>query len=184
MAGLESQRGRGDGCQWIITLKFKLQIRIWIGMSELTITCPHCGQPVVVKNGRCPNCECEVKGVPVSEREALKKTIVAKALAARAKGASFGELETGLVNQGVGVELVKEIMLEVRGQPPEGVAARNHRELRHGLYWLVGGILVTVITYSSASSSPGGGTYVIASGPMIVGGYRFIKALINISQHR
>lgn len=153
-------------------------------MPDQTITCPHCEQPVVITKGRCPNCECEVKGAPVSEREILKEKIVAKARTACESGASLGEIETGLVNEGVDAELIKEIMLEIQGATPEGRAALNKRELLHGLYWLVGGILLTVITYSAASSSKGGGTYLIAWGPMLFGGLRFIKALANINRQR
>jgi uncharacterized membrane protein YvbJ len=40
-------------------------------------------------------------------------------------------------------------------------AAAQNRMLS-GALWCIGGILVTVITYLSAASSPSGGTYIVA----------------------
>ncbi len=44
-----------------------------------------------------------------------------------------------------------------------------------GSLLLVGGLVLTVVTYSAASS--GGGTYVLAWGPIIFGGIRLIRGL-------
>jgi hypothetical protein len=48
-----------------------------------------------------------------------------------------------------------------------------------GLILLIGGLVLTVATYSSASQQ--GGTYIIAYGPMIVGAIRLIRGLAGSS---
>jgi uncharacterized membrane protein YvbJ len=48
-----------------------------------------------------------------------------------------------------------------------------------GLAMLVVGIAITVGTYAAASSSSGGGRYVITWGLIIFGGFRFFQGLIG-----
>ena len=54
---------------------------------------------------------------------------------------------------------------------------RNVKDLIYGFLWLIGGILVTAITYSIASNE--GGTYVIAYGAIILGGLQFLRGLFK-----
>jgi hypothetical protein len=46
-----------------------------------------------------------------------------------------------------------------------------------GLGWCVGGIVVTVVSYTTAASGPGGGSYIVAWGAILFGGIRFLKGL-------
>jgi len=56
--------------------------------------------------------------------------------------------------------------------------ARNaNRDLTVGGAWLLGGLLVTIGSYSLAASSPGGCHYVIASGAMLYGAVRLLRGL-------
>jgi hypothetical protein len=48
-----------------------------------------------------------------------------------------------------------------------------------GLAMLVVGIAITVGTYAAASSSRGGGSYVVTWGLIIFGGFRFFQGLIG-----
>jgi len=52
-----------------------------------------------------------------------------------------------------------------------------NRDVTVGGAWLVGGVLVTLGSYSLAANSPGGGTYVIASGAMLYGLLRLVRGL-------
>jgi hypothetical protein len=47
------------------------------------------------------------------------------------------------------------------------------RNLLLGLFLLVLGIVISIASYDSAASSPSGGTYIVAIGPMAIG-LRFI----------
>lgn len=50
-----------------------------------------------------------------------------------------------------------------------------NRDLVVGGLWLFGGLIVTGVTYSSASN--GGGSYVVAWGAILFGGIQFLKGL-------
>jgi hypothetical protein len=56
-------------------------------------------------------------------------------------------------------------------------ARSANRDLTVGGAWLLGGLLVTIGSYSLAASSPGGGHYVIASGAMLYGAIRLLRGL-------
>jgi hypothetical protein len=57
--------------------------------------------------------------------------------------------------------------------------AQSARMMLVGLVLLVIGIAITAVTHDQAESS-GGGTYIIAYGPMIVGGVRFFQGLFGM----
>jgi len=57
--------------------------------------------------------------------------------------------------------------------------ARAARMMVVGLILLVVGIAITVVTHDNAEDN-GGGTYVIAYGPMIIGGIRFFQGLFGM----
>lgn len=101
------------------------------------------------------------------------------ARAARKKGASFGEIETELIKCGIDEGLLREVMREVEGKTPQAMAEKNDFDMRHGVYWLLGGLAVTVVTYMMASSSEKGGMYIIAWGPVVAGGIQFVRALLK-----
>jgi hypothetical protein len=52
------------------------------------------------------------------------------------------------------------------------------KDLVVGGLWFLGGIIVTVVTYSAASS--GGGTYVVAYGAIIFGAVQFVRGLMRL----
>ncbi len=56
-------------------------------------------------------------------------------------------------------------------------ARSANRDLTVGGAWLVGGLLVTVVSYGLAVSSPGGGHFVIATGAMLYGALRLFRGL-------
>jgi hypothetical protein len=74
----------------------------------------------------------------------------------------------------------------IAGDPYRGLGARSFAEPSRskprakndtavGLAFLVGGLLLTAVTYASASSSSGGGRYIVAWGPMLYGAFRLIR---------
>lgn len=73
------------------------------------------------------------------------------------------------------------------GQPrPRGPMEHRHsqahastanRDIAVGGAWFVGGLLVTLVSYSLAASSPGGGHFIIATGSMLYGALRLIRGL-------
>lgn len=70
-------------------------------------------------------------------------------------------------------------------QSGPGVAeerARAQRGLIFGVLWLVGGVLLSLITYSIASRS--GGVYFVAYGPVIYGLIRVVISLVALNKNR
>jgi hypothetical protein len=59
---------------------------------------------------------------------------------------------------------------------------RGMRQIVIGAVIFVIGLVITVATYSSASFSPTGGTYVVAYGPMILGVFYVIRGLSVIAR--
>ena len=59
---------------------------------------------------------------------------------------------------------------------------RGMRQIVIGAVVFVVGLVITVATYSSASSSPTGGTYVVAYGPMILGVVYVIRGALVIAR--
>lgn len=51
------------------------------------------------------------------------------------------------------------------------------RDMLFGALWFVGGLIVTLATYSSASE--GGGRYVVAYGAIIAGAFQFVRGWMN-----
>jgi hypothetical protein len=56
--------------------------------------------------------------------------------------------------------------------------AKGRTDIGFGVVLLVVGIVITAVTYGSASSE--GGTYIIAYGPMIVGVIRIFRGLARL----
>jgi hypothetical protein len=59
---------------------------------------------------------------------------------------------------------------------------RGMRQIAIGAVVFVIGLVITIATYSSASSSPSGGTYVLAYGPMILGVMYAIRGIVTVAQ--
>jgi hypothetical protein len=57
--------------------------------------------------------------------------------------------------------------------------ARSAKMMVYGLILIVIGVVITAVTHDAAERG-GGGTYVIAYGPMIAGGIRFFQGLFGM----
>jgi hypothetical protein len=56
------------------------------------------------------------------------------------------------------------------------IGAKN---MLYGALWCGGGLVVTGISYSMATSGSGGGTYFVTWGAVIFGAYQFVKGLVQ-----
>jgi hypothetical protein len=55
----------------------------------------------------------------------------------------------------------------------------DRREMARGAFFCIGGLIVTVLTYAGAVSSPRGGTYTIAWGAVVFGAWHFFHGLMG-----
>jgi hypothetical protein len=60
-----------------------------------------------------------------------------------------------------------------------GGGSSGNSQVLLGVLFLLGGIIITAVTYDSASS---GGSYIIAYGPMIYGVYSIIRGVARMSR--
>lgn len=84
-----------------------------------------------------------------------------------------------------GWSFVNETMTAPPNVPAHGESAhvsRGARQLKIGAVFLVVGILITAVTYGNASASTGGGTYIIAYGPIVFGIISIVRGLANSSR--
>jgi hypothetical protein len=94
-------------------------------------------------------------------------------------GKSDEEIQTKLVKEGLDEAAVPTVLAELRAAFKEGQLAAAKKDMLHGGLWLVGGLLVTGITFAMASE---GGSYFMTWGAIIFGGIQFFKGLIRTLQ--
>lgn len=74
--------------------------------------------------------------------------------------------DEGFIEGGTKIKIVPE-----KAQPTKASARKN---MIYGALWCIGGIVVTVATYSAAS---GGGTYIVAWGAILFGGLQLLSGI-------
>lgn len=92
-------------------------------------------------------------------------------------GMSASQVESKLVEKGLdrsAASIVVKNLFQLRAKAVNEAGKKN---MLYGALWCIGGIVVTVATYSAASS--GGGSYVVAWGAIIFGAIQFLKGLFQ-----
>ena len=56
---------------------------------------------------------------------------------------------------------------------------KSQTDLRRGVVWFFGGLVVTILTYIFATNG-GGGPYLVAWGPVVFGLFMLLKGLIGV----
>ncbi|MCK6585268.1 MAG: hypothetical protein L6Q49_19385 [Anaerolineales bacterium] len=90
----------------------------------------------------------------------LKKEGLALADAQKAYGSALNELENSLEGRSL-------------------LAEKYRKQMNRGLLWAVAGTVITILSYSSAASSPAGGTYYICWGAILFGIIDFLVGYIS-----
>lgn len=83
-----------------------------------------------------------------------------------------------LIEKGLDEESAAHIVRQLETQIREAKKEQASKDIMYGSLWLVGGLLITIVTYSAAS---GGGTYVVTWGAIVFGAIQLIKGLANQS---
>ncbi len=87
------------------------------------------------------------------------------------------EVADMLVQKGLDRTTAYSIEQSMNTQNDDGKKERARKDMIYGGLWFFGGIIVTLVTYSSAS---GGGSYVVAWGAILFGGIQFFRGVANM----
>lgn len=94
------------------------------------------------------------------------------------KVSSFDTM-TMLTQRGVDTDTAFAAIEKVENQLKGVDIKAGRKDMIWGALWFIGGSLVTLITYSNASSSPSGGRYTVAYGAIIFGLIQFFRGAMK-----
>lgn len=89
---------------------------------------------------------------------------------------SVEETKAALIGNGLKPEDADVVISNLQNQYKQEKREAGNKNMLYGALWCVGGLLVTILTYSAASN---GGTYVVAWGAVIFGAIQFFKGLFQ-----
>ncbi len=89
---------------------------------------------------------------------------------------SIEETKAALIENGLRAEDADVVIANLQNQYKQEKREAGNKNMLYGALWCVGGLLVTILTYSAASD---GGTYVVAWGAVIFGAIQFFKGLFQ-----
>jgi len=93
-------------------------------------------------------------------------------------GVPSGQIQTMLMDEGVSKNDSYSIIAGIKG----GLCKACMKSVYWGIFWIVLGVSVSLITYAAAASSPEGGYYFIFFGPALYGVYKVIRGLSQRSK--
>jgi hypothetical protein len=123
-----------------------------------------------------PTEQASVKVDPDADRLRALNRFAAEQVVA---GAPASEIERQLVEKGYDSEAAGAVVARLKEARSQGRREAAHQNLLIPALWCLGGIVVTVLTYSMATNL-GGAKYVIAVGPILYGGYRLFTGLSQL----
>ena len=89
---------------------------------------------------------------------------------------SIEETKAALIENGLRAEDADVVIANLQNQYKQEKREAGNKNMLYGALWCVGGLLVTILTYSAASD---GGTYVVAWGAVIFGAIQFFKGMFQ-----
>jgi len=99
-------------------------------------------------------------------------------------GNSDHHIETSLIERGVRPEQARSAVQQIREEYLNAFRAEAYKQMAIGFVITFVGLAVTWVTYSSAANSPNGGSYVVAWGAILLGGWRFINGLMILFERK
>ena len=111
-----------------------------------------------------------------TEQQELIDYIYGLAAGYMQEGISDKEIVTKLEIEGLDTESAQAVVQNLAAMRKKEIKQRANKNMGFGALWLIGGTIVTAVTYSAAS---GGGTYVVTYGAIVVGAIQFLQGLIQ-----
>jgi hypothetical protein len=91
-------------------------------------------------------------------------------------------IEQALIEKGIPADAARTVVSRLRSARSEAYRNEAYKQMAIGAVISIIGILVTWGTYSAAANNPGGGSYVVAWGAIIFGGWRFIRGMMMLGE--
>jgi len=120
------------------------------------------------------------------EQEQAVRAVYGFAANLMRQGESNYQIEKKLVEQGLAQDVARAIVRNLSDERNRQMS-QAHRDaalknMAIGGVVCVIGLIITIGSYSAASSSATGGSYVVAWGAVLFGGFQFLKGLFQMMQ--
>lgn len=147
------------------------------------VVCPHCQTRVLPMAGRrCPACQQDVDTPPA---EPAPQQVAEAAYVGAAEqllaGGDPAEVRAGLARQGLDAREAARVVDELRQVKDQARKVAARKNMFYGVFWCIGGLAVTVITYQTAADM-GGGRFIIAWGATLFGAGQFLHGLAQLGR--
>jgi hypothetical protein len=91
------------------------------------------------------------------------------------------EIKKKLVEQGVAPEAAETVVEELWQVRSTALREAGNKNVLFGALWCLGGIVFTVLSYQLFTSL-GSGSFLVASGAILVGGLQFFRGMSQLSE--
>ena len=119
-------------------------------------------------------------GAPAQSGDQFAQDIFGFAAQMLKAGARRAKVEAALLERGLDKSSAALVLDNLFAARAKALKDAGLKDLITGLLWAVGGVVVTAVTYSLASSGSGGGTYFVAWGAVIFGGYQALRGAFRM----
>lgn len=89
------------------------------------------------------------------------------------------EVRNALMQKGLDAQSASVVITELQAAVARQRKIKAKKDMMYGGGVLILGTVITLVTYSIASSGDGGGTYFVSWGAILVGAIQFFRGLIN-----
>jgi hypothetical protein len=93
-------------------------------------------------------------------------------------GRTFADIQADLIEKGIDKESAVAITDDIKKQIQKGAVKRGRRNILLGSIFFLGGLIVTIWTFSSALLY--GGSYYIAWGAVLFGGMQLARGIFQV----
>lgn len=116
--------------------------------------------------------------------EQIVQAIYALASEQIKSGSSEQEVQSMLVGKGLDQKSAATVIYNLTQARirAEAIHEVGRKSIFYGALWFIGGIVVTVVTYITAISGSGGGTYFVTWGAVLYGAIQFIRGLMQLRE--
>lgn len=114
---------------------------------------------------------------PSKDQEEVVDTVYRFAADLMDQGLSSDKIKNRLVAEGLNEDSAAAVVANLRKARRQAMRDAGARKMAIGIAVCAIGAVVTYFTYTAATASPTGGSYVVAWGAILFGGLQFLRGL-------